>query len=252
MSSIKEYFFEIEEERCIEWIRQRYGIDIDPNEHEEQWAELAAEYSAMQEAEEDEAEFQWLNRHSHSDFFHEFSAELATASSLLTFGSNALLTDTVNKLVYAHAVTLMEALISSVVRKLIVSEQSLLMNLVAKYKKLSGITVTLKQIAEEPKIVESIVLKELSEVTFHNVSTINQVFNAMFDEHMKGLRLSEIGRICGKRHDIVHRNGKTVGDEAIELTTQEVEQAIRSIRDFAEDLKSKIHNALTAQESVEF
>ncbi|WP_346830900.1 hypothetical protein ABDX87_28580 [Pseudomonas abietaniphila] len=249
MSSIKEYLFEVQQENCIEWIRQQYGIEIDPDEDEEQWAELAGEYSAMLEAEE--AEFEWLNRHSHSEFFHEFFAELATASSMLTLGSRQH-ADTLNKLVYAHAVTLMEALISSVVRKLLVSEQRLLMNLVAGYKKLSGITVTLKQIAEEPKVVEVIVLKALSELSFHNVVTINQVLNAMFGEHMKGLGLSEIGRICSKRHDIVHRNGKTVDDQPIELTSQEVHQAIRTISEFAEDLKSRIYNAFTAKDTVEF
>ncbi|MFG0548794.1 hypothetical protein [Pseudomonas sp. yb_9] len=52
----------------------------------------------------------------------------------------------------------MEALISSVVRKLIVSDEALLMSLAAGYQKLRGITVTLKEIAEQPQLVESIAL----------------------------------------------------------------------------------------------
>jgi hypothetical protein len=252
MSSIKDYFFEVQQEQCIEWIRQRHGIEIDPDEDDERWAELAAEYSAMQEAEEDEAEFQWLHRHSHSEFFLEFSTELATASSLLTLGSSPQHTDTLNKLVYAHSVTLLEALISSLVRKFVVSERNLLMNLAARFNKLSGITVTLKKLAEEPQAVESIVLAALSDLSFHNVSTINQVLKAMFGEHMNGLALSDIGRISSKRHDIVHRNGKTVDDQPIELTVEEAQLAIRTIREFAEDLKGRIYNALTAHESIGF
>ncbi|VVN81539.1 hypothetical protein [Pseudomonas fluorescens] len=56
MSSVKEHFFELQQQRCIEWIKQVYGVDID--EDDERWAELAAEYSAMLDAEEEEAEFQ--------------------------------------------------------------------------------------------------------------------------------------------------------------------------------------------------
>ncbi|MGE8303292.1 MAG: hypothetical protein ACN6PW_02425 [Pseudomonas kermanshahensis] len=52
----------------------------------------------------------------------------------------------------------MEALISSVVRKLIVIDEALLMSLAACYQKLTGITVTLKEIAEQPQLVESIAL----------------------------------------------------------------------------------------------
>lgn len=64
----------------------------------------------------------------------------------------------VYELAYAHNVTLMEVLISSVVRKLIVSDEALLMSLAACYQKLRGITVTLKEIAEQPQLVESIAL----------------------------------------------------------------------------------------------
>lgn len=249
MSSIKEYLFEVQQENCIEWIRQQYGIEIDPDEDHQEWAALAIEYSAMLEAEE--AELEWINSHSHSEFFREFSAELATASALLTLSRNQH-ADTLNKLVYAHVVTLMEALISSVVRNLLVSERRQLMKLIVGYKKLSGITVTLQQIAEDPKIVEKTVLKTLAEISFHNVSTIHQVLNAMFGKHMNDLELGEVGRICKKRHDIVHRNGKTLDDQPIELTLQEVQQMIDTIREFSEDIDSRINTALTEQESAEF
>ncbi|MGX1126545.1 HEPN domain-containing protein [Pseudomonas sp. HLS-6 TE3448] len=248
MSSIKDYFFEVQQEKCIEWIRKTYGLEVDPDEDEDQWAELAAEYSAMLDAEEEAAEFEWLHRHSHSQFFLEFSAELETAFSLLTISNSPSHTGTINKLVYAHAVTLLETLISSVIQKLLVSERDLLLSLITHYKKLNGIPITLQQIAQEPKIVESTVLKKLSELSFHNVSTIQQVLQAMFGDAMKGIDVSAIGRITDKRHDIVHRNGKTIKDEPIQLTTEEVQQAIRSIRSFAEDLKSRINSALTARD----
>lgn len=97
------------------------------------WEDLAGEYSAMLEAEE--AEYQWLNRHTHSAFFLQFSNELATASSLLNVGTSAVHTDTLNKLVYAHIITLLEALISLVVRHLIVKDARLLTNLIAGHGK---------------------------------------------------------------------------------------------------------------------
>jgi len=250
MSSVKEHFFDLQQQACIEWIKQEYDLDID--EEDKRWDELAAKYSAMLDAEEEKAEFQWLNRHTHSEFFLKFPEELANASTLLTLGSSEQHTDTLNKLVYAHAVTLMEALISSVVCKLVVSDKELLINLVAGYRKLSTRTISLKDVAEQPKLVESIVLTTLKELTLHNVGTVKEVLGAMFGKHMDSLEVSEIGRICNKRHDIVHRNGKTVDDQPIRLTTEEVKQAIRTIREFAEVLKSRIDNAARERESADF
>jgi len=66
----------------------------------------------------------------------------------------------------------------------------------------------------------------------------------MFGDHMKGLDLGGIGRICAKRHDIVHRNGKTVQDEPVVLTPVEVREALTTIRAFAADLKVRIYDAL--------
>lgn len=243
MSSTKEYLMEVQHENCIEWIRQRYGIEIAPDTDDERWEELAQEYSDMLEAEE--AEYEWLNRHSHDEFFHEFFYELAKTSGLLNTGAK-MYADMLNKLVYAHAVTLMEALISSVVRKLLVSEQALLINLVTEHKQLSSKSVSLKDIVGDPKAVERIVLDALSRLSFHNPVTINVVLTAMFKEHMKDLDVGAIGGICSKRHDIIHRNGKTVDDQPISLTTEEVEDALLAIRAFGENLKTRIHNALNA------
>ena len=244
MSSVKDYFFEVEQERCLVWIKETYGIDIDPDEPSEEWDGLASEYQAMLDAESEEAEARWLERHSYNEFFFEFSEEIMTTSSLLRLEGDSGQARTLCRLVYAQAVTLLETLISSVVRKLVVSDQRLMLKLAGKHENLHKRTITLKEIAEQPKAVEPIVLKVLSELSFHNVSTIREVLSAMFGEHMKGLELGGIGRICAKRHDIVHRNGKTVDDEPIVLLPKEVWEAITTIRVFAADLNARIYDGL--------
>lgn len=249
MSSIKDYFFEVQQEACINWIAQTYGYEIDPDEDPELWEKLAAEYSDMLDA---RAEIQWLNRHSHQEFFIEFEAELAATASLLAAAALTPNANTVYKLVYAHTVTLMEALISSVVRKLVVSDENLLMSLAAGYKKVNVVSVTLKEIAEQPKLVETIVLRILADQTFHNVATIKEVLGVMFGEHMKDLNLAGVGRICSKRHDIVHRNGKTVDDKPIELSPAEVGQAISTVNEFAMDVRRRIEAALREESPVPF
>lgn len=108
------------------------------------------------------------------------------ASSLLALGNDPGQTSTLHKLVYGHAVTLLETLISSIVRKLVVTDQGLMM-LAANHESLHKRTITLRKIAEQPKIVEAIVLKELSELSLHNPATIKAVLGAMFGDRMRGL-----------------------------------------------------------------
>lgn len=81
MSSVKDHFFEVQQDNCIAWIREQYGIEIDPDEDPDTWEQLAGEYSSMLDAQEDE--YEWLNRHTPSEFFCQFSQELGTASGLM-------------------------------------------------------------------------------------------------------------------------------------------------------------------------
>lgn len=109
------------------------------------------------------------------------------ASSLLALGNDPGQTSTLHKLVYGHAVTLLETLISSIIRKLVVTDQGLMMMLAANHESLHKRTITLREIAEQPKIVEAIVLKELSELSLHNPATIKAVLGAMFGDRVRGL-----------------------------------------------------------------
>lgn len=247
MSASKDVFFEIEAQQCSLWIHNKYGLDLTAEDTTGLWDEFYEEYIEMLDAEQ--AEYLWLERHSHKQFFHEFSTDLTTAYSLLTLAGNQTQANITYKLVYAHAVTLLEALISTVVRKLAISEPRLMLNLVTEYEALSKRTISLKQVAQDPAIVQGIVLKVLSELSFHNVATIREILGAMFGEHMKGLEMADIARICIKRHDIVHRNGKTVDDEPIDLSIEDVQQAIHAIEAFAADLKRRVDEALEKKDT---
>ncbi|UQY33049.1 hypothetical protein K8U54_15065 [Pseudomonas fulva] len=252
MSSIKEHFFEREQELCLAWIKKTYGIEIDPDEDFETWERMAAEYSSMRDAFEEEAEYRWLERHSHNTFFNEFLQELATASDLLNQPLDTDKAQTLYKLVYAHSVTLLESLISSVIRSLVVSHPTFMLNIAKDYDDLSKKKFTLKEIIDQPKGMESIVLNTLSTLSFHNPSTIKTVMGAAFGKHMSELDLNKISPICSTRHDIVHRNGRTIDDLPIQLDLAQVQQAILTIRAFATDLRGRIYNAVEDDESEPF
>lgn len=252
MSSTKEHYFEREQARCLAWIKETYGIEIDPDEEPETWERLAAEYSSMQEAFEEEAEYRWLERHSHNTFFNEFAQELTTAANLLNQALDTDKAQTLYKLVYAHTVTLLESLISSVVRSLVVSHPTFMLNIAKDYVDLSKKKFTLKEIIDQPKGMESIVLNTLSTLSFHNPSTIKTVMSAAFGDHMAGLDLNEISTICSTRHDIVHRNGRTIEDVPIQLDLAQVQQAILTINVFAADLRGRIYLAVEEDENEPF
>ncbi|RYZ74036.1 MAG: hypothetical protein EOP09_01040 [Proteobacteria bacterium] len=244
MSKMKEHFFEVEQERFLEWARERLG-DQSLDEESEAYESLAQEYSDMNDAFEEEAEYRWLQRQSFHEQYVEFSSELDQAHVLLRSSESGPHAQTTCKLVYAHAVTLLETMISRSVQALVVKDRAFLLNIVRQIESIQkGKKFPLVEIAEHPRGVEGVILKSLSEITFHNPATIKTVLVALMGDCMKDLDVSGIAQICKVRHDIVHRNGKTIDDDPITLKPDQVYEAMSNIDDLASDISRRIFGAL--------
>lgn len=244
MSKVKDHFFEVEQERFLEWARARHGGDF-LDEKSEAYEALAQEYSDMDDAFEQEAEYQWLQRQSFHKQYIEFSAELDRARVLLRDSVNGPHTQTTSKLIYAHSVTLLETMISTSVNALVLTDKAFLLNIARQIESIQkGKKFSLVDIAEHPRGVEGVILKALSEITFHNPATIKTVLVALVGDGMKDLDVSVFAPISKVRHDIVHRNGKTVEDEPITLTPEQVYEAMNTIDDLASSISRKIFDAL--------
>lgn len=83
MSSVKEYFFEVEREKFVDWAGHRLDRE-DLEDESEAYQALAEEYSDMMDAYDQEAEYRWLERQSFHEQYIEFGVELRAATMLLT------------------------------------------------------------------------------------------------------------------------------------------------------------------------
>lgn len=207
---------------------------------------MAQEYSSMNDAFEQEAEDQWLQRKSFHEQYIEFSTELDCARVLLRDSVNGPHTQTTCKLVYARSVALPEPMISASVNALVLADKAFLLNIARHIESIQkGKKFSLMEIAEHPRGVEGVILKALSEITFHNPATIKTVLVALVGDGMKDLDVSVFAPISKVRHDIVHRNGKTVEDEPISLTHEQVYEAMDKIDDLASNISRRIFDALS-------
>lgn len=244
MSSVKEYFFEVERERFLDWAGNRLDRE-DLDDESEAYQALAQEYSDMTDAYDQEAEYRWLERQSFHEQYIEFGSELRGAIMLLRHSEHGPHAHMTCKLVYAHAVTLLETMISTSVQALVLRDKAFLLNIAKQIETIHrGKKFTLLEIAEHPKGVEGVILRSLSDLTFHNPATIKSVLCVLIGDRMKDLDVSPIARICKVRHDIVHRNGRTIDDEVITLELYEVFRAMDTIDAFASDVSRRIRETL--------
>ncbi|QBL10763.1 hypothetical protein E0Z06_15175 [Rheinheimera sp. D18] len=235
------------------WIRKRLSDDS-LNEESEEYQKLAEEYSDYQahlmEEAEWQAELQWLNENGSSNIHKLFTSELEALSTMAESNLNnrkkmafMLHANVVVKMSYSYAVTLLEAFLGDTLKSLISQNDLYLKNAICKFKVLKNVKLT--DLAENNLDVKSLVLKYVSDILYHNIPNVVEMY-----EQVLGIKLdidiSKVVKVTKLRHDIVHRNGKTIDGTMISVSSKDFAQAIDHIKEFAGSLQVAINEAQTA------
>ncbi|MDF4259731.1 hypothetical protein P3388_25680 [Vibrio parahaemolyticus] len=253
LSSIKDYLFEMQELQADEWIRERLSDDS-LDEDSDEYQELAEEYSNYQEHLREEAEWQaelqWLKDNGSSNIHSIFVSELDALR--IMFDSNLnnpqkmaflLHTNIVVKMSYAYAVTLLESYLGDTLRALISQDEQLLKNALRKFKVLKN--VKLADVAETDLDIKSLVLRYVGDVLYHNIPNVIEMYEQVLGVKLE-IDISKVIKITKLRHDIVHRNGRTIDGSTISIGAQDFTQAISDIKEFTGALQRAINDNQTA------
>ncbi|WP_313308868.1 HEPN domain-containing protein [Stutzerimonas nitrititolerans] len=232
---------EMQEDEKSNWIREQLGDEL-ADEDTEGWDELSIQYDYMreslQESADVEAEFQWYKQHSYSQMHETFNNNINDLKDLLSIDISFQHENIYYKMVFAHAVTLLESFLADTVKSLVVSNDEYLQNAIKNVDELKNKKFGLADLNQKEGVV-GLVLKELSDILYHNIPKVVRVLTGILNCSIN-VDQKEVCRITSVRHDIVHRNGKTVEGDIIDLDFEAVFQAINDVEKFVLALQLKI------------
>lgn len=251
MSSIKEHLFDVQSNFIDEWVRERLSDDS-LDEESEEYQNLANHYldyqEHLQEKAEWEAELEWLNENGSSHIHNIFVSELDNLKLVVENNLNYppkmaffLHSNVVIKMSYAYAVTLLEAFLSETLKSIISENKVFLKNAIGESKALKNIK--LSDLADVDLNVKSLVLKIIGGILFHQIPNAKEMYEQVLGCKLD-LDISRVVKITKLRHDIVHRNGRTIDGESINIYTDDFYQAIDDIKMFSWELQRAINKAL--------
>lgn len=256
MSSIKEHMYDLEAQRAELWIRDHLE-DETLDESSTEWQQLEREYYDMKQAEADAAEWQaeidWLVRNGSSELHHEFNEQLDSLRKMAQSNlnqSNGFGNFSTNKLVinmtYAYAVTLLEAFLGDTLKTLINEHDKFLKNAIFNVEQLKKSRFGLSDLYSQNMTIQALATKKLSEeVLFHNIPKVMVVFEQVLGKKLS-VDFAKVNQIKDIRHDIVHRNGKTIEGKNHNLDFSDLQAALDSIELFACDLQKQINVVVNA------
>lgn len=158
----------------------------------------------------------------------------------------------INKLVLSGLISAMEAYLANTLMALVAEEIGATENLLLKEEKLSFQKITLFEAWNESLTVERRVQDYLRDQIYHRLGKVEQLYEIAFNiQIFPSLELKErLHRAVALRHDIVHRNGRSLQGKEQEFSNIAVLAMMRDIHDFVMHVNNQLFKALIdAQEN---
>lgn len=144
------------------------------------------------------------------------------------------------KMLDAYAVTAMEAYLSGSLIKKVKENPGYMLNAAQKILDLNDVKLSLVDALKDPCISEKTILAKLYEFMYHNLPKIKNVYEQIFGVKID-YKLAELMKIVSRRHDIVHRGGKSKEGEKIVVSSAMIESDLNTISNFVGYIDSLIN-----------
>ncbi|MFV8847718.1 HEPN domain-containing protein [Serratia fonticola] len=246
MGATKGWVMDALESRRDEWIRARLSSP-DLEDDSEEWYLLGQDYDSYQdylavEAQFQDEEQQWLAENPHTTIYD-------TAISLLKEiqgEGKANASEIFIKMQIAYCVTILESCLCEMIKSVVLSHERYMVNAVRNIKELKDKAIPLTDLLENKgNTADKYVQEYLSSLLYHNITKVFEVYQAILQPGKRiSINMGDVIKLTKLRHDIVHRNGKTVDGNDIPFKQGNLEKSIATVRVFLGDMKKIISDAI--------
>ncbi|PYD04720.1 hypothetical protein DND90_11630 [Pseudomonas syringae pv. maculicola] len=164
-------------------------------------------------------------------------------------GSSALLKSSapeINKLVLSGLISAMEAYLANTLITLVAEEIDATENLLRKEETLSLQKITLFEAWSENSSVERRVRDYLRDQIYHRLGKVEKLYEIAFNiQIFPSLEIrTRLHRTVSLRHDIVHRNGRSVQGEEQDFSSAYVQAMMRDIHDLVMHINNELFKSI--------
>ena len=158
-------------------------------------------------------------------FYNSFIQNISITDELLTVEVRSEIENSYYKLLYASIITYMETYLSDAFIATLFRDKKFMRQFVENNPDFLQRKLTLSEIYKRSDGLEDEIKKYLIDIIWHNLAKIKQMYKKTFNIDFP----DELGELYGAvitRHDIVHRNGRTLEGQKVIINKNKIEQLI--------------------------
>lgn len=177
-------------------------------------------------------------------FYEVFATSILDTQSLLALSpGNA----TLARLLYANVITAMETYLSDTMKKQVLTREAIRRRFVQTNDTFRD-KIIVQDIFRKLEGLNDEIVRAIDTMSFHNLDKTAGLYKAVLDTKFPGAYMADLMSAVEKRHDIVHRNGKTVQGKTINVTMKDVEQLIELVDSAIKHIDKQIKDGLLDDE----
>jgi hypothetical protein len=174
------------------------------------------------------------------EFTETLKNNLNNLKKLLKINLSPKLAQYMYKMLFVNVITILETFLSDAFIGTIFKDKQLLKDFVRSNKDFADRKFPLNEIFDRVDKIEKDVKTYLLELIWHNLAKVKNIYHSVlnidFPKDMKYFY-----KVIAKRHDIVHRNGKTKSGDDVLVSRDELIELMDKVHTFAEDIDNSFN-----------
>jgi hypothetical protein len=142
-------------------------------------------------------------------------------------------------MLYAQTITILEAYLADAFLRLVVNDSVFKKRLVSEAVGFRDKKYTLAEILELNPTADEAIAAALNEISWHNITRAKALFSVVLGIEFPSDLLPLLKAVTN-RHDIVHRNGKSIKGRGVAVGEKEVFDLFTLVKGFVRELDGKL------------
>lgn len=165
----------------------------------------------------------------HQDFTTFYGIFKTSLEDITALAQVAPTNEALARLLYAGVITAMETYLSDTLRKQIFEKQAIKRRFVESHRKFKDEKFEFRDIYSRFDKMDRTITEALDEISFHNMLHVDELYAKVLLIEIPKSHLANLYPAVAIRHDIVHRNGKSLKGKSHEFTMSDVEKLLEDV-----------------------
>ncbi len=177
-------------------------------------------------------------------FYDVFATSILDTQSLMDLSPENM---TLARLLYANVITAMETYLSDTMKKQVLTREAIR----RRFVETSGTfkeKIVVQEIFRKMEGLSEEIIQIIDTMSFHNLVKTAGLYKEVLDTKFPSAHMADLKGAVEKRHDIVHRNGKTVRGKTVNVTMADVEKLIELVDSTIKHIDKQIKDGLLDDE----